>query len=92
MLSAGDLPLEPIPLRGQSEAHFLVQLGSSVYEVERELIVRTVAHAKGNKMRAAEILGISRRNLYNRLHRYEVRESNSHLNGHSYRNGRDGRS
>ena len=36
MLSAEDLPLEPIPLRSQEEAHFTVQLGSSLYEFERE--------------------------------------------------------
>jgi transcriptional regulator with PAS, ATPase and Fis domain len=92
MLSAGDLPLEPVALRSQEEAQFMVQLGSSVYEVERELIVRTLAYARGDKKRASDILGMSRRNLYNRLHRYEVSEANSHLNGHSYHNGRDGTS
>ncbi|MGH7842128.1 MAG: helix-turn-helix domain-containing protein [Candidatus Binataceae bacterium] len=66
----------------------MVRLGSSVHEVERELIVRTVAHAKGNKARAAEILGMSRRNLYNRLDQYSLHETNGHLNGRSYRNGR----
>ena len=92
MLSARDLPLEPVAVRDQAEAHFLVQLGSSAYEVERELILRTLAYARGNKKRASDILGMSRRNLYNRLNRYELRDANWHLNGHSYRNGRDGRS
>src|SRR5262249_43298587 len=92
MLSVRDLPLEPVVLPSHDRAQFMVQLGASVYEVERELIVRTLAYAGGNKKRASDILGMSRRNLYNRLHRYEVREGNSHLNGYSYRNGRDGRS
>jgi transcriptional regulator with PAS, ATPase and Fis domain len=74
MLSVRDLPLEPVVLPSHDEAQFLVQLGSSVYEVERELIVRTLAYARGNKKRASDILGMSRRSLYNRLHRYEVRE------------------
>ena len=92
MLSVRDLPLEPVVLPSHDGAQFMLQLGASVYEVERKLIVRTLAYAGGNKKRASDILGMSRRNLYNRLHRYEVREGNSHLNGHSYRNGRDGRS
>lgn len=91
MLSAGDLPLEPVPLRGQEEAHFMVQLGSSVYEVERELIVRTLAFAGGNKTRASNILGMSRRNLYNRLQGYNGHETNGHFNGGPHRNGRNSR-
>ena len=43
MLSTVDLPLEPVSKPGMGEAQFVVELGSSVYEVERELIVRTLA-------------------------------------------------
>jgi transcriptional regulator with PAS, ATPase and Fis domain len=91
MLSAGDLPTESVPPH-RAEAHFMVQLGSSMCEVERELIFRTLAFAGGNKARASDLLGMSRRNLYNRLQRYEVRETNGHLNGHAHRNGRNGTS
>ena len=82
MLSAGDLPMESVPSHG-AEAHFMVRLGSAMCEVERELIFRTLAFAGGNKARASNLLGMSRRNLYNRLQRYEVRETNGHLNGHA---------
>ena len=61
-------------------------------EVERELIFRTLAFGGGNKARAYDLLGMSRRNLYNRLQRYEGRDANGHLNGHDYRNGRNGTS
>ena len=88
MLSAGDLPADSV--RHGSEARFTVQLGSTVYDVERELIVRTIAYAGGNKTRASDILGVSRRNLYNRLNGYAARDQNGHLNGHVYRNGRNG--
>jgi two-component system response regulator HydG len=91
-LSAEDLPLEPIPLLDQAEAQFVVQLGSSVYEVERELIVRTLAFAGGNKTRASNILGMSRRNLYNRLERYDEREINGDANRYPYTNRRNGTS
>jgi len=73
MLSAGDLPTESVPLH-RAEAHFMVRLGSSMCEVERELILRTLAFAAGNKARASDLLGMSRRNLYNRLQRYTERE------------------
>lgn len=89
MLSATDLPPECASHR-VPEAHFTVRVGSSVHEVERELIVRTVAHAGGNNARAAEILGISRRKLYNRLERYSLPEANGHLNGRSWRARRNG--
>ncbi|MBV8135275.1 MAG: helix-turn-helix domain-containing protein, partial [Deltaproteobacteria bacterium] len=33
--------------------------------------VRTIEYAGGNKTRAAEILGVAPKTLYNRLERYE---------------------
>lgn len=88
MLSLRDLPLE-LASRHGPEVSFTVRLGSSGYEVERELLVRTVAYANGNKARAADILGMSRGTLYNRLKRYGLPETNGHVNGRSYRNGRN---
>jgi len=52
-----------------------IKLGASLDEVERNLIKRTVAFAGGNKSRAAEILGISLKTLYNRLERYQSRDT-----------------
>jgi DNA-binding NtrC family response regulator len=40
--------------------------------VEREHIASTLAWTGGNKTRTAEVLGISRRALYNKLERYEL--------------------
>ncbi len=45
-------------------------VGSSVAEVERRLIVDTLAHTLGNRTRAAMILGISIRTLRNKLKQY----------------------
>ncbi len=89
MLSLRDLPLE-LASRHGPEVSFTVRLGSSGSEVERELLVRTVAYVRGNKARAADILGMSRGTLYNRLRRYSLLETNGHSNGRSYRNGRHG--
>ena len=48
-----------------------IKPGKSIEEVERELINLTLEQVGGNKQRAAEILGISLKTLYNRLHAYE---------------------
>jgi DNA-binding NtrC family response regulator len=47
----------------------------SLDEVERELIMRTIEFAGGNKSRAAEILGVSLKTLYNRLERYHGKDA-----------------
>jgi DNA-binding NtrC family response regulator len=48
------------------------QPGMTLSAVEREHIARTLAATGGNKKRAAEVLGISRRALYNKLERYQI--------------------
>jgi DNA-binding NtrC family response regulator len=47
-----------------------VLVGKSVAEVEKRLIVETLAHTLGNRTRAATILGISIRTLRNKLKQY----------------------
>ena len=48
------------------------EVGASLDEIEREVIVRTLTAVQDNRRRAAEMLGISRRALYNRLRKYEL--------------------
>jgi two-component system, response regulator FlrC len=45
-------------------------VGSTVAEVERELIIGTLYHCLGNRTHAANILGISIRTLRNKLKQY----------------------
>jgi DNA-binding NtrC family response regulator len=45
--------------------------GTSLADVERQLITRTVNHWSRNKKEAARILGISAKTLYNRLKEYD---------------------
>jgi DNA-binding NtrC family response regulator len=47
-------------------------LGTSLEEIEREVILRTLTHLEGNRTRAAEVLGISRRTLYNRMKKHGI--------------------
>jgi two-component system response regulator AtoC len=46
------------------------EVGNSLEKSERLLILATVDQCGGDKKRAAEILGVSLKTLYNRLHRY----------------------
>jgi transcriptional regulator with PAS, ATPase and Fis domain len=47
-----------------------LQVGVTVEEAERALILKTLASVGNNKARAAGILGISIKTLHNKLHRY----------------------
>lgn len=69
LIGVADLPAE-LRRGGAASGAFEIRLGASLDEVERELIKRTIEYAGGNKSRAAEILGVSLKTLYNRLERY----------------------
>jgi len=56
---------EPAPADGAAEVDKLV--GRTVAEVERELILQTLARCQGNRTSAATILGISVRTMRNKL-------------------------
>jgi DNA-binding NtrC family response regulator len=65
----------PPEIEGGSEATLdrssvHVPVGTTVAEAERRLILTTLAHYEGNKVKTAEVLGISLKTLYNRLHEY----------------------
>jgi DNA-binding NtrC family response regulator len=55
---------------GEMDVSPSVLVGKSVAEVEKRLIVETLAHTLGNRTRAATILGISIRTLRNKLRQY----------------------
>ena len=49
-----------------------IQVGMTLADTEREFIKMTLASVSGNKTKAASILGISRRALYNKLKRFRM--------------------
>ena len=73
LITVADLPPE-LGSGGPRDLGFQVRVGSSLDDVERTLIYRTIEFAGGNKTRAAEILGVSIKTLYNRLERYAIQE------------------
>lgn len=65
----GEIDVEDLPadlLSGQSE-EISVSVGVPLDQVERKLIERTLVFTNGNRTRAAELLGISRRTLLRKL-------------------------
>jgi two-component system response regulator HydG len=72
LLSTRDFPPQIARSVGQ-DLNFTVRVGCSLRDVQREFVSRTIAYADGNKVRAAEILGVPRRTLYSLLERFEDR-------------------
>jgi DNA-binding NtrC family response regulator len=50
-----------------------IPIGVPLKEVEKAVIQQTLALVNGNKKRAAEIMGISRRALYNKITEYQIK-------------------
>jgi DNA-binding NtrC family response regulator len=55
---------------GPPEETIRIPLGSTMREAEKQIILRTLESKDGNKKMTAEVLGISRRSLYNKLAEY----------------------
>lgn len=49
------------------------EIGTSLREIEHEMIVRVLAATQNNRKLAAELLGISRRALYNKLQKHNIK-------------------
>jgi DNA-binding NtrC family response regulator len=47
-------------------------IGSTVEEIERELVLQTLARCDGNRTRAARVLGFSVRTLRNKIRLYSA--------------------
>lgn len=50
-----------------------IALGTSLADAERVLIEATLEQCQGNKTRAAAILGVSLKTLYNRINEYRAK-------------------
>jgi DNA-binding NtrC family response regulator len=57
----------------QEDVKITVRVGMTLAEVEREMISQTLDYTGHNRTRTSEILGISRRSLYNKIDRYNIR-------------------
>jgi two-component system, NtrC family, response regulator AtoC len=83
IIDLGCLPQELGQPRQSAGPYFEVRVGCKVSDVERRLILATLEQCGGTKERAAEILGISLKTLYNRLREYNSQAGTSNLPAHS---------
>jgi len=65
-----ETPAPPAPVGAMS-----LTAGMTVEDAENRLILLTLDHSRGNKTRAAEILGISLKTLHNKLNKMRGRSS-----------------
>jgi two-component system response regulator HydG len=72
ILSVEDLP-EAIRHTDRSlrERSIEIEIGASMDEIEKRVIIETLQYSGGIKSRTAQILGIGRRTLYRKLEQYE---------------------
>lgn len=69
VVSITPAPEAPRPASSPEEIIPLL-IGATVGEVERELVLHTLARCDGNRTRAARVLGISVRTLRNKIREY----------------------
>jgi len=72
IITLDDLP--PGVRTGAEESVIRIPVGSSLASTERLLIQQTLASQNGNKTRTAELLGISRKTLYQKLQEYGMED------------------
>src|SRR6266568_4399035 len=74
ILAEEDVGIDALPLGVHEAAEgssLQMKVGTSVAEAERRLILATLEHFEGDKKKAAEILKISLKTLYNRINQYK---------------------
>jgi two-component system, NtrC family, response regulator AtoC len=74
ILAEEDVGVDSLPL-GVAEvmpaSSVLMRVGTPIAEMERRLILATLDQCEGDKKKAADVLGISLKTLYNRLNEYK---------------------
>ncbi len=71
LIDVDDLPIS-VTESQNNENTLAITVGMTLAEAERELIINTIASCKGNKTKAAEVLGIGRKTLHRKLQEYNL--------------------
>jgi DNA-binding NtrC family response regulator len=66
---APEIPPSPSPAPNEVVP---LLIGSTVGEIERELVLQTLDRCDGNRTRAARVLGVSVRTLRNKIRQYSA--------------------
>ncbi|MGA0334444.1 MAG: sigma-54-dependent transcriptional regulator [Kiritimatiellia bacterium] len=73
-LTLRDLPTEVKEEGGPLKSSPTLRGATSMQEAEKKMIMQALDDHKGNRTKAAEQLGISRRTLHRKLHEFDLRE------------------
>jgi len=74
ILAEGDVGVDSLPLEVNeqlSATSLMIRVGTPIAEVEKRLILATLEHCDGDKKKAADLLKISLKTLYNRVNEYK---------------------
>ncbi len=73
VVTVDDLPKNIIDsAKKETDSRIVVEIGSTMDEVEKRVITETLGYTRGDKKHAAEILGITRKTLYRKLKVYNL--------------------
>jgi len=89
VISQKDLPpglSEPLSSVRQKGRTLAIEIGTSVAEVEKNLIFATLNQCGGSRSEAAYLLGVSLKTLYNRLRKYEIQSASLIIDGQKNHN------
>jgi transcriptional regulator with GAF, ATPase, and Fis domain len=70
-----DSSAQPTRITPAREADALPAGGVSLQAIERSLLVKALAQSRHNKSRAAKLLGLTRAQLYSRIHKYKLTDA-----------------
>ncbi len=71
-----EIGMEHLPERMQKEttpqSKLVFNVGITLNEAEKQIILKTLKHTGNNRVKASELLGITRRALYNKLNKHDI--------------------
>jgi len=73
MIDIDDLP--PAVRGAETNKTIEIEVGATIDEAEKRMILQTLAYTRGDRSRAAQILGIGRKTLYRKLQQYNHEET-----------------
>lgn len=72
VIKPDDLPSDLLGLNGYDDTGDTLSLSHAMAKTEKQLILKALAKTDGKKGEAAELLGISRKNLWEKMKLYEI--------------------
>ncbi|KPJ98140.1 MAG: Fis family transcriptional regulator [Desulfobacterales bacterium SG8_35] len=72
LIKADDLPTDLLEANGYKDAGQSFLMSDAVAKTEKQVLLKALAHTKGKKGEAAELLGISRKNMWEKMKLYGI--------------------